>query len=132
MTALQLATDALAAYRLTRLITADTITAPLRDRWVEAAYVAQGRAEANRPRGPVTITRQGATLTYPGDWAEVALADEQPPKLAELVVCRWCAGMWVALGVVAARRLAPRAWTPLATALALSAGAALLARLEDE
>jgi hypothetical protein len=119
--ALTAATDALAAYRLTRLVTADTIADPLRDRWVEAAYVAQGRGERNRP-----------SPDYPGAWAEVALTDDQPPKLAELVVCRWCAGMWVGLGVVAARRLAPRLWGPLADALALSAGAALLARLEDD
>jgi len=116
-----LAIDALAAYRLTRLVTADTIAAPIRDRWVEAAYVAQGRAEQHRPHPEL-----------PNAWSEEAMADDDPPKLAELVVCRWCAGMWVSLGVVAARRLAPRAWGPLATALALSAGAALLARLEDD
>lgn len=117
---LELATDALAAYRLTRLVTADTIAAPIRDRWVEASYVAQGRAEQHRPHPEV-----------PGAWSEEAMADEDPPKLAELVVCRWCAGMWVSLGVVAARRTLPRAWGPLATALAFSAGAALLAQLED-
>jgi len=121
MNALRLAIDAAAAYRLTRLVTADSITAPLRDRWVEAAYVAQGRAEQHRPH-PVV----------PNAWSEEAMADENPPKLAELVVCRWCAGMWLSAGVVAARRLAPDLWEPLATVLALSAGAALLARLEDE
>ena len=43
----------------------------------------------------------------------------EPPKLARLITCRWCAGVWIAAGVVGARSLAPRAWTPVARALAL-------------
>lgn len=35
--------------------------------------------------------------------------------------CDWCVGVWVAFGVVAARRYAPAVWSPVATALALSA-----------
>ena len=35
--------------------------------------------------------------------------------------CAWCTSAWVAVGVVAARRLAPRVWGPVATALAFSA-----------
>jgi hypothetical protein len=77
-------TDALAAYRLTRLVTQDRITAPLRDR----------------------LDRD----TLPG----------------ELVRCSWCVGMWAAFGVVAARRLVPHAWAPVADALAVAAVVGLI------
>ncbi len=53
------------------------------------------------------------------------------PFLGSVTSCRWCAGVWVGFGVMLARRRFPRAWAPVAEALALSAGAALLARLED-
>lgn len=93
----------------------DVITEPWRRRMVAAAGVpvagdvtAVEAVEDLRGQNPVTV-----------------------PKAAELITCRWCAGMWVSLGVVAARRLAPRLWDPLARALAFSAGAALLAALED-
>lgn len=111
--------DAVAAYRLTRLVTSDVITAPPRDRFIEGVYVAAGRAEQARDE----VGRVG--------WTEYALHDDEAPKLATLVVCRWCASVWVGFGIVAARRLVPRAWRPVATALAFSAASALLARLED-
>lgn len=52
-----------------------------------------------------------------------------PPdsKLAELLACPYCAGFWVACGVAAARRIAPRVWGPLAEALAFSAVTGLVA-----
>jgi hypothetical protein len=59
---------------------------------------------------------------------EIVEGLQDPPKLATLVTCRWCAGMWIAAGVT----LAPRAWDPVARGLALSAGAVLLARLESD
>lgn len=43
-----------------------------------------------------------------------------PGWAAELVECPWCISFWVALGVGAARRLAPRVWDPVAKALAAS------------
>jgi hypothetical protein len=120
VTPLEVVTDALAAYRLTRFVTADGLTDHPRDRIVEAAYVTVGRAEQHRPHPEVR-----------GAWSEEAMHDPDPPKLAELVTCRWCAGFWLSVGVVAARRVVPRWWDPLATALAFSAGAVLVARLED-
>lgn len=81
-----LAVDALAAYRLTRLVTRDTITKRHRER-----IVARG--------GPV----------------------------AELVQCSWCTGMWAAAAVVVARRTVPRAWGPVADALAMAAVVGLIA-----
>lgn len=108
--------DALAAYRLTRLVTADVILDGPRDAVVRWAY---------RHRD------HDISDTLPGDWAGFAMDDPHSPKLATLLTCRWCAGFYCALFVVAARRYAPRLWDPLAQALAMSAGAALLARLED-
>ena len=104
--------DFLSAYRLTRLITADTILDGPRDALVRWAYGNSNEADD-------------------GQWADFAMDDPQAPKLATLAVCRWCAGMWVSFGVVVARRRFPRQWAPIAEALALSAGAALIAGLED-
>lgn len=118
--AITLLTDALAAYRLTRLATADTLFHGPRDALVEWAYKRQDRAELMRPMPNV-----------PGAWAQVAETDDDPPKLATLVTCRWCMGVWMAAGVVAARRLAPRRWEPWADMLALAALSALIARAED-
>lgn len=109
--------DALSAYRLTRLITADTLLDGPRDAVVAWSY-----------------RRQGALMlaVSPAEgWSAFAMGDPDAPKLATLATCRWCSSVWIALGVVAARRLFPRAWPPLAEALAFSAGAALLAGLED-
>lgn len=112
--------DAVATYRLTRLVTADTIADPIRERVVEAAYVSAGRGEEIREVAEAT------------SWSEVAIAEgRHAPKIATLVTCRWCAGMWIAFAVVAARRVAPRSWRHVATALACSAAAALLAGLEE-
>ena len=107
--------DALAGYRLTKLVTSDVITAGIRDRFIAHAY-----ARSGRPDEPVGET-----------WTDQAMHDEVAPKPATLFTCRWCAGMWIAFGVVAARRAAPRVWEPVADALAISAAAALLAGLED-
>lgn len=108
--------DALAGYRLTKLVTSDVITADLRDRFIARAY-----ARSGRPEPPV----EGET------WTDQAMDDDVAPKPATLFTCRWCAGMWIGFGVVAARRLVPRVWDPVSEALAVSAAAALLARLED-
>lgn len=42
------------------------------------------------------------------------------PAADELLSCPWCLSIWAGLAVVAARRLAPRAWAPLSAALACS------------
>lgn len=47
--------------------------------------------------------------------------------LYDLSSCPWCLGWWIAVGVVIARKVAPRAWTPVATALAMSAVTGILA-----
>jgi hypothetical protein len=108
-----LALDLLATYRLTRLATADVISEPAR-------MAVLKRVGAEPPPGEDDPTAQ-----------EVVESLEDPPRLATLVTCRWCAGMWIAAGVTAARLVAPRAWDVAARGLALSAGAVLLARFED-
>lgn len=47
--------------------------------------------------------------------------------LGRLLSCPWCVSVWVGFGVVAARRLAPRAWGEVvAPALAVSAATGLV------
>jgi hypothetical protein len=110
---LELLVDGLATYRLTRFATADVLSEPFRQAVLRRVGVDP----------PEPDTRPSAQ--------ELVEADDDPPKLATLVTCRWCAGVWIAAGVVVARTAAPRAWTPVARGLALSAGAVLLSRLED-
>jgi hypothetical protein len=117
--------DALAAFRLTRLVTADTILDQPRARIVRRAYERQDWPS------PAAWSEHQQNVAAAGGWSDYAQDDLVAPKLATLVTCRWCAGVWVSFGVVAARRLVPRAWQPVAEALAFSAGAALLAGLED-
>lgn len=117
-----LVVDAVAAYRLTKLVTSDEILHRQREALVRAAYVRAGMGDSD------------PTIEFGGTWTEQAIEDthtHDAPRLATLVTCRWCAGVWIAAGVVAARRLAPRAWSPAAEALAASAAAALLAGFED-
>lgn len=118
---LELVVDAFACYRLTRLVTKDVITAPVRDSFVEATYLVAGRSEA--VRGEL----EAAQMT----WSEYAEDDRDAPKLATLVVCRWCSSIWLGLGVVVVRRFLPRMWRPVAEILVFSAASALLAGFED-
>lgn len=114
--------DFLSAYRITRLITADTILDGPRDALVRRAYWKRHHESADR----VVFVED-----VPRAWADLAMDDPEAPKLATLITCRWCAGFWCSALVVIARRRFPRQWAPIAEALALSAGAALIAGLED-
>jgi hypothetical protein len=107
--------DVLAAYRLTRLVTTDTISDPFRDGLLEQIYRAGYWGDMEPPLG---------------GWSELARSDEEPPKLAELLTCWWCAGWWISAAVVAARRLVPGLWGPVARALATSTLVGLLAKSE--
>lgn len=122
MTATALATDAVAGYRLTRLLTADTITERPRGAVIRWAYQRRDGMDA-------TYDREAETPF--STWTERATDDDDPPALATLVTCRWCMGVWVGAAVVAARRVAPRAWQPVAEAAVVAAAAALLAGRED-
>lgn len=125
----ELLVDSIAAYRLTRLVTADVITAGLRAKLIEGAY----RRQARRER--VTLserTGQPIRQMRPSDWDDLAISEgESAPKLATLITCRWCAGVWIAAGVLVARRVAPRAWPVAARGLVIASASALIARVED-
>jgi hypothetical protein len=95
-----LAVNALAAYRLTRLWTRDYLP--------PQAHVPKQVQE----KQDEVQDAKGTTADHP---------------LSELVHCPWCVGFWISVGVVGAATLAPRAWRPLATALAFSAVVANIA-----
>jgi hypothetical protein len=125
---LALLVDVLAAYRLTVLLTRDTITGPVRWRLIRWAYERRdGRDtdEAERELGP-TWDRAVDDDLHGADTVQ-----ELPPKLATLVRCRWCMGVWAGAAVAAARWTVPDQWAPVAWALAAATVAVLLARLED-
>lgn len=64
--------------------------------------------------------------------ARLAKTLDRHPPWGDVLGCEWCSSFWVGLGVAAARRLAPRAWGPLADALAVSAVAGLLTGVEKK
>lgn len=112
--------DVLAVHRLTRLVTADVITT--RPRWsiIRWSYLRAGH-------DPEILD---------GDLDRMVEADmtEDPwnvPRPAALVVCRWCASIWIAGAAVVAHAVAPVLWLPVAALLALSTASTLLSALED-
>lgn len=124
MTPATLAVDALAVYRLTRLVTADSIAEPARSHLIHAAYsVAWGPAAAD-------VLAESITGDPFASWTDHALTDPDVPRLAELLTCRWCAGWWIAVAVTVARRRWPHRWAPVAEALAVAGAAALAGSLE--
>jgi hypothetical protein len=58
-------------------------------------------------------------------------ADEDSHKVSYLLNCPWCLSIYFAAGAVAARQLQPRAWSPVAKVLALSALTGLMSRALD-
>lgn len=87
---LELVVDALATYRLTRLIVEDEIAAPVRNRV----------------------------------WEQFDPADS---KVGYLLTCPWCVSIWVGAAVVAARRVSPATWEPVARMLTTSAVSGMIA-----
>ena len=119
--------DALAAYRLTRLVTHDVLTEPLRDAAIGRAY--RGRVtSAPTPRTTGALNSDG----QPWTWADTVIHDPDPPKLATLVTCAFCASVYSAMFVVCARRVAPKMWDPAAKVFATAAVAALVFGLEGD
>lgn len=50
-----------------------------------------------------------------------AVGDGHLPEMAETFIdCSWCVTVWTAAAVMVARTCAPRAWEPVARALAVS------------
>lgn len=122
---LELLVDVLACYRLVRLVTADTITGPLRWRVIRWSYLRAGHDADLVPLGP------NLDGMVDDDLHQAQMEHELPPKLATLMRCRWCAGVWIAGGVTAARWLEPGLWNPVGYGLAIAAVAVLLAGLEE-
>lgn len=124
----ELVVDALAVARLARLVTKDIITVGPRDAVIRWAYRRDGRGhelEGDWEYDPSGDPRS-ATRDAPPP-AEVVRTDEHPPKVARLITCPWCAGVWIAGGVVIMRGIAPHAWSRAARVLAMSEAAGLLA-----
>lgn len=120
---LHLVVDLVAVYRITRLVTADTLTQPWRDRIIRWAYLRWSKMV-----GPDEVAED---VMGSGTMQAMAEADEhEAPWLARLIICRWCSSMHIAAGAVAAEWAVPAAWHPLAWGLTLASGAALLAGLE--
>lgn len=124
------ARDALALHRLTRLVTEDAITQPLRDRLILRQL---NRHADSCCDGDVEQAFADADLIADrgGDPQELIARLDNPPKLATLITCRWCASVHVAMLAVCLRRVAPRWWNLLAEVMALSAAGTLIARLEE-
>jgi hypothetical protein len=57
---------------------------------------------------------------------EQVVEREHGAAWADGVGCPWCVSVWIAGGVIAARRVTPRGWDVLARALAFSAVAGFL------
>lgn len=100
--AVLLTLDALAVARLTRLVTADTITAPLRQ-----------RLAGQKP----------AHMSLGGERVLVVAR----PKLAEFIACPWCVSPYLSIGVILLQALAPAVCLLVSAVLAFSMVAGLLA-----
>lgn len=83
---LTLVRDMLAAARLLRLLRDDSIFQSTRETLISMSYAARG------DKKPEQYT-----------WQEWALLDRKPPKLAQLMECPWCLGVWCAFAVIVLR-----------------------------
>lgn len=117
----ELLVDAFACHRLTRLVTADTITRPARAGIIRWAYT-------HKPMPWRDVQPLGASEA---EWDQMPHDDDDAPKLAAFIVCPWCVGLWISVGICGLRRYACPVWVPVARALAISSAAALLAGHED-
>lgn len=97
--------DALACYRLTRLVVADSLTEPAR-RWLIGSV---------------------PTSDHMLDGSRISVAAR--PRLAEFLSCPWCVSFWTAIGVVLMQSWIPSAWLYVSAVLAFSALAGLLSEL---
>lgn len=71
------------------------------------------------------VTRDSVPLTrIPRDAVRRRWPDSDA---ATLVTCDWCVSVWAGFAVTAARALTPRAWDPIARALAASAVTGIVA-----
>jgi hypothetical protein len=69
----------------------------------------------------VHLIQRDSILDTPREHLDLWLQERGLDRTAELLGCPWCLSVWCAIGVVGARRMFPRAWPPVAEALAFSA-----------
>lgn len=103
MNAVKLVVDVMAVYRLTRLVTRDEITEPLR----------------------VMVEKELDSVGESG-W----ISSGTTGKLKYVLRCDWCASMYVAAFVFYYRNRNPQTWEAVAPVLAASAATGLLAGYE--
>lgn len=77
------------------------------------------------------LTRLWTADSYPPvkvarEKAEATVERRHGAAWADGVGCPWCVSAWIGLGVIAARRVTPRAWDVAARALTFSAVAGFL------
>ena len=99
--------DALATYRLARLIAVDVITEPLRELVRTTGWL----DHPDKPGVQLPIIGPAGTIAR---W------------LFDLITCMWCVSLWIAAVVVALTRFVPGGWQYVCMALALSAVAGFL------
>jgi hypothetical protein len=95
--------DALAVYRLTRLVTRDTITDDLRE-------TVQGEIQTAATAGIIT--------------------QKTSDRFAYLIECDWCMSIWVAAVAYSLKKYVPHVWGTISHILAASAVAGALANQE--
>lgn len=98
---LDLLIDVGATYRLTKLVVDDALTEGLRERIIDNSRAGMDELAVTRRYGH-DVAQAGGPVAY-------------------LVGCPWCASIWVAAGVVLARRALPLPWAPVARVLSMSA-----------
>lgn len=106
--AVEVALDAVAVARLTRLLVEDVILDPIRD---------PIKAWASKRKPPLLGT---------ADVVDTLRRPVAHPKIAYFLTCPWCVSVYVAAGAVVARRYAPRAWETVARASTFSFAAGWL------
>lgn len=129
---LEAAVFGLAAHRLTRLVTKDTITEKIRDGIIWRAYgEPMDTREVIGKAGDVEA-REGGPFTPVGGWSLYAEQDDDAPMLATLITCRWCASIHLTAGLLLFAAIAPIPARWLRYLLAGSSVAVLLARIETK
>lgn len=136
---LRLLIDALACWRLTRLVVADTFPPIL---WARERIVARFTRvvpiyeQRWKPLPVLDLdpSDQGHPLLLEPQTSEMEMVvighQDKPGALAELVECPHCSSVWLGFGIVAAESLFPGVWGIAALALALSAVAGYIVGAE--
>lgn len=73
------------------------------------------------------LVGEDTILEKPRDW----VLENGPDWASDLLTCPHCLSVWLGAGAVAARKVAPRAWNAVATALALSAVTSLKTEITE-